>query len=108
MLLWAKNICVLSACCLVLAACGFEPMYGSTTTNAYGQASTENQLSQIAIDNIPDAEGQYLSNQLIDRFYRNGRPANPNYRLLVAPLNETEANLDVTIESENTRAPNTD
>ncbi|MEM6781344.1 MAG: LPS assembly lipoprotein LptE [Pseudomonadota bacterium] len=104
MLLWARSIGILSFMCVVLSACGFEPMYGSTTTNAYGQASTENKLSQVAIDNIPNAEGQYLRNQLIDRFYRNGRPANTNYRLLVSPLTETETNLDVTIESENTRA----
>ena len=89
---------------LTLAACGFEPMYGDTTRGSYGQVATENKFSQVFIDNIPDAEGQYLRNALIDRFYRDGRPANPRYKLVISPLKETETDLDVTIESETTRA----
>lgn len=88
----------------LLTACGFEPMYGNTTSGSYGKIATEDQLAQVTINNIPNAEGQYLRNKLIDRFYRRGRPVKSAYSLSVAPLKETETNLDVTIESENTRA----
>lgn len=88
----------------LLAACGFEPMYGGTTAGSYGSIATEDKLAQVTIDNIPNAEGQYLRNELIDRFYRRGRPVQSTYTLQVAPLKETETNLDITIESESTRA----
>lgn len=90
--------------CIFLTACGFEPMYGNTTAGSYGNVSNENKLANIYIASIPDVEGQFLRNELIDRFYRRGRPANPIYTLQVDKLKETEINLDVTIESENTRA----
>lgn len=89
---------------LLLSACGFEPMYGGSTQNAYGDVSNENELSQIYISNIPDESGQYLRNALIDRFYRHGRPTHPDFTLYVAPLQERETNLDLTVESETTRA----
>lgn len=78
-------------------------MYGGTTRGSYGQMATEDKLGDIFIANIPDAEGQYLRNALIDKFYRRGRPANPNYTLDIQPLQETVIDLDVTIESETTR-----
>src|SRR5690606_16052602 len=56
----------MSLATLVLAACGFSPVYG---TLGQGQsAAAEAYLSQVSIDNIPDREGQYLRNALIDRF----------------------------------------
>lgn len=61
----------------LLAGCGFEPLYGrSSPTGAVGP-----QLNQVEIAIIPDRAGQQLRNFLIDRFYTNGRPAEPVHRL---------------------------
>ena len=84
----------------VLAACGFQPVYG---VNKYTATGTEDYLARIDIANIPDREGQYLRNALIDRFYRDGRPADPLYRLSVRPVHETLVDLDITKSSDATR-----
>lgn len=87
---------------LFLAACGFSPVYGTLGTGSdYGN---EDLLSYIAIDNIPDREGQFLRNELIDRFYRNeGRPTHPQFTLSVSKLNEVKSDLDITETSDSTR-----
>lgn len=86
---------------LLLTACGFSPVYGT-----YGQSAvaTESQLQNITIGNIPDYEGQYLRNALIDRFHRNGTPQTTLYTLTFTPITETKRDLDVTIDSDTTRA----
>ena len=90
---------------LALSACGFQPMYGShaAAKTASGQTA-EAGLDSVGIANIPDAEGVYLRNALIDRFYRHGTPSNPRYELSFGDLNETKTNLDITTSSETTRA----
>lgn len=88
---------------LLLTGCGFEPMYGSYAPNAATQGAPEATLSNIAIGTIPDAEGVYLRNLLIDRFYQNGYPSSPRYTLRVAKIEQNRSDLDITIESEATR-----
>lgn len=87
---------------LLLAACGFSPVYGTLGTGSdYGN---EDLLAYIAIDNIPNREGQILRNELIDRFYRNeGRPANPQFTLSIEDLRENKTDLDITETSDSTR-----
>lgn len=94
-----KIILVLSL--LSLNACGFSPMYGTVANSKSG--AVEEKLSQVEIDIIPDREGQFLRNQLIDRFYRSGMPRSAPYALKVAPLNESISDYDITVESEATR-----
>lgn len=91
---------------LFLAACGFEPVYGTIGRDAPNASTTtaESGLEQVSIGNIPDFEGQYLRNELIDRFYRSGRPANPRYTLNVAIIRESRADLDITKTANTTRA----
>jgi LPS-assembly lipoprotein len=85
---------------LILAACGFAPVYG--THGASENAAS--QLAQIDIHNIPNQEGQYLRNALIDRFYTKGRPAaDPAYNLHIQSLVETLSDLDITKSSDATR-----
>ena len=85
-----------------LSACGFEPIYGEHSTSA--DPAVESRLAQVDIGNIPDREGQYLRNQLIDRFYRkDGRPMDAAYRLDVSGINERKTNLDITKSSDATR-----
>lgn len=84
---------------LALPACGFSPMYGSLGA---GMSAKEG-LDKIDIAMIPDEEGVILRNILIDNFYQNGYPSAPAYRLDVDRLAMTEADLDITINSEVTR-----
>lgn len=86
---------------LLTSACGFTPVYGTLGNNQ--SVGTEDILSYIAIENIPDREGQYLRNVLIDRFYRKERPANTQYSLLIQELTETKRDLDITESSDATR-----
>ena len=86
-----------------LSACGFEPMYGTAFQSTQG-ADVQAEFSQIEIGNIKDKSGQYLRNALIDRFYRDGRPQNPRYTLNISDISEGVIDLDVTKNSDATRA----
>lgn len=86
---------------LFFSACGFEPVYGVNRNVAVG---VESKTSAIEISNIPDREGQYLRNALIDRFYRDGRPENPVYVLDVSRPQEKLSKLDITKTADATRS----
>ena len=86
---------------MLLTACGFHPVYGVNKHTAVG---AESKFEQIGISNIPDREGVYLRNALIDRLYRNGRPSNIVYNLGISPLRESRRSLDITTGSDTTRA----
>lgn len=83
---------------VLLAACGFTPIYG-THTNGEKVAAD---LNQVGIANIPDRKGQLLRNDLIDRMYSQGRPQNPPYTLTVN-LHSTEENLGILANETSTR-----
>ncbi len=68
----------LFAALLSLTACGFQPMYGEN-------AKKTTQTERISIDNIPDRDGQYLRNALIDRI---GTDGEARYSLSVEKLNK--------------------
>ncbi len=91
----------LTGTCLLLAACGFAPMYGSGAGSQSGMSATTG-LDTVEIDTIPDAEGVALRNQLIDRFYASGYPSSPQYQLSVAKVREAITDFDLTVESETT------
>lgn len=95
-----KLLAILSL--LILAACGFSPMYGSGATGSDGLSAAQG-LDQIDIALIPDESGVYVRNILIDQFYQNGYPSSPRFSLIVAPIAEQRAFLDVTADSESTR-----
>lgn len=88
---------------ILLASCGFQPMYGTAFQSGTKKADVQAELSQVAISNIPDRSGQYLRNALIDRFYQNARPANPKYTLVVGAIQESIIDLDITKNSNATR-----
>lgn len=94
---------LLISCSLLLSSgCGFHPVHGTLGRDA-GSQSADAQLAQIAIGGIPDYEGQFLRNALIDRFYQDGRPAAPRYSLSVEKINESHTDLDITKTSDATR-----
>lgn len=85
---------------LCLAACGFHPVYG---VNKYTSVGAETRLAAVQIGSVPNREGQYLRNALIDRFYRDGRPQNALYALKIEPISESQRDLDITIDADSTR-----
>ncbi|PZO88384.1 MAG: hypothetical protein DI626_01860 [Micavibrio aeruginosavorus] len=98
-----RNVIALAAivAALSLTACGFSPMYGSAA-GSQGVSAVEG-LDKVDIAMIPDEEGVFLRNILIDHFYRGGYPSSPAYTLQVQKIRMTEADLDITRESESTR-----
>lgn len=80
-------------------------MYGSAANAPSVSGTTaEAGLDQVEIANIRDAQGVFLRNALIDRFYRNGYPSNPRYELQIGTITESKTSLDITTSSETTRA----
>lgn len=88
---------------LLMTGCGFEPMYGHQSEQIDSRA-VPHQLSQIAIDIIPDREGQSLRNMLIDRLYQSGYPSVPIGTLKISKIEEARNELDLTKSSDATRA----
>ena len=96
-----KNYFIL-CCILFLSSCGFTPIYGNKFQSS--QISIKSELADIEISNIPNYEGQYLRNALIDRFYPNARPVDAKYILNISPIKESTVNLDITKNANATRA----
>lgn len=88
---------------LCLSSCGFTPMYGNLSGDPQDTQQVRETLSTVEIANIPDAEGQYLRNLLIDRFYKDGYPDSARYRLSVGAIQESIVDLDITKTSDATR-----
>lgn len=65
-----------SCSALLLAGCGFRPLYGR---KSFGEVDA--QLAKIKIGIIAEREGQQLHNYLLDRINRKGRPAAPEFLL---------------------------
>jgi LPS-assembly lipoprotein len=86
---------------LSLSGCGFEPMYGENSTSAKAVSAA---LPNIDIDNIPDRDGQYLKNQLIDQLYTNGRPYDAPYVLKISNMNKSIVDLGIQQDATATRA----
>ncbi len=86
---------------LSLPACGFHPVYG--TMDSDGSSHVANLLNDVAIDSIPDRNGQILRNNLIDRMYGDGRPASPRYHLSVS-ITRSEADTGILTDATSTRA----
>ena len=87
---------------LLITSCGFRPMYGDGARNAMSAQKNGNYDVEIGI--IPDREGQYLRNALIDRMYQNGYPTAPRYKLEIAKIDEIEQSLAIAKTSEATRS----
>lgn len=85
--------------CLVITACGFRPLYGTSPSSTEESSSF---LSSIQIDDIPDRSGVMLKNELVDRFHAHGAGA-PRYQLSIAPISESISDLDITVDEDATR-----
>jgi LPS-assembly lipoprotein len=74
-----KRLAVLASC-LLLAACGFRPMYG--------RSSLQPELASIYVEPIAERDGYELRIALIDRLQSDGVDAGKPYHLKVV-LNES-------------------
>lgn len=92
---------VLFSTVLLLTACGFTPLYGGGGEQGEG---VQEKFQQVSIANIPDRQGQILRNDLVDRLYHNGAPAEPVYELSVASIQQKSTALDITPDSSSTRS----
>ena len=72
-----KRVAIFAAC-LMLAGCGFHPLYGTATAP---------QLSSIFVEPIAERDGYEMRNSLIDLLGSDGQEKGKRYRLTVA-LNE--------------------
>lgn len=97
-----RSIFLLTLVVILLPSCGFRPLYGEAAQSKMSAQQNGGYDVEIAI--IPDQTGQYLRNLLIDRFYQNGYPTKPRYRLQVAPIAELEQSLALAKTAESTRS----
>jgi len=84
----------------LLAACGFQPLYGRSPG---GPVATVDDLALIHIRPLEHRTGQKLHNLLRDRLNPRGQPARPGYVLGVR-LRESEDELGVQVDETATRA----
>src|SRR5579872_856045 len=68
---------------LLLAACGWHPLYGKLDDNT----GAGQELASVHVQPIPNRVGQNLYNELRDRINPGGEPADPQYDLVIG-LNE--------------------
>ena len=83
---------------LMLAACGFEPLYverQQDDTWYFGgnfDTSISQEMAKVKIQPISDRFGQILRNDLIDLISPKGQPEEPKYRLYVRLAKKSETN----------------
>ncbi|NCY25846.1 MAG: hypothetical protein EBX37_13665 [Alphaproteobacteria bacterium] len=75
----ALRLLLLAVLPLVLASCGFEPMYGKRATASSGSGS--HAMAGVAIAPLPGRIGQIFKTSLEDLLNPSGAQANPSYRL---------------------------
>jgi LPS-assembly lipoprotein len=76
---------VLGLCALIVAGCGFRPLYGGGRNS---EAATE--FASIRIDPIADRIGQQLHNHLLDLLNPRGRAVETKYVLRVELKGSTQ------------------
>jgi LPS-assembly lipoprotein len=95
------KLLIAAAALLALAACGFEPMYG---TDSAESRTVSTALPDIEVASISDRDGQYLRNLLMDRLYQHGRPGEAPYILKFGTLSKNIVDLGIQKDATATRA----
>lgn len=86
--MWSSRLAIVFAGAVLLAACGFRPLYSRGDGDAPGVTSY---LQSIQVDLIADRSGQLLHNRLLDLLNPRGRPVSPQYLLKVRLSEGTES-----------------
>ncbi len=94
---------ILALCLFIsvtLSGCGFSPLYSSSDYRP-----VTNKFKDIEISNIPNRNGQFLRNLLLDNLYSSSKISNtPKYRLDIKSLKESVVNLGIQKDATATRA----
>lgn len=72
---------MLAAMMMLVAACGFKPLYDQSGANDQIARQALIEMGKIKIERIPNREGQLFRNALIASINPRGEPSNPKYRL---------------------------
>ena len=94
-----RSYTIAAAACLLLAACGFQPLYGEREQTA----ATDDLLKLVTVPPIADRVGQLVRIELTNRLTPTRPVPEPVYQLRVR-LNESKSNLAVRKDSTATRA----
>lgn len=95
--MWLSRTAFTLCFVLLVSSCGFKPLYTTGATPAARAFDT------IAVSNIPDREGQYLRNMLLDKLYSGGIPAEPRYVLNVRAVRKTVTSFGIKRSATSTR-----
>jgi LPS-assembly lipoprotein len=76
---FVKRFSLLLGFTVLLAGCGFQPLYGT----AGGTRNLPADLARIQIAPIPDRLGQQVRNTLLDQLNPGGEPSGADYKLTV-------------------------
>jgi len=102
--MWSSRAPLICVLVLALAGCGFRPLYAPPQEDATGRGVYAFDIfKRVHINNIPNREGQYFRNQLVQLLQPSGRSPKHNYVLDVT-LNETTQDLAVQKSAIATRA----
>jgi len=82
--------------CLVLGACGFQPVYGNAQKSLA-------QNPGIEIGDMPNRDGQYFRNILVDRLQPHGVPQNARYFLKLSAPEKSIFNIGIRRDATATR-----
>lgn len=82
---WSRAFALAAA--LLLAGCGFTPVYGERGELPRG---AQTQLANVQVTPIEERVGQMLRNVLLDQMNPGGMPAKPLYRLSVNLVERTQ------------------
>jgi LPS-assembly lipoprotein len=86
--MWSRSrafvvVAVVAIAGLGLSGCGFQPLYGSSTTTASGTRLSE-AMAAVDVQPIPGRVGQKVRNELIFSNTGGGNAAPPRYQLKIA------------------------
>jgi LPS-assembly lipoprotein len=86
--MWSRSrafvvVAVAAIAGLGLSGCGFQPLYGSSTTTASGTRLSE-AMAAVDVQPIPGRVGQKVRNELIFASTGGGNAAPPRYKLKIA------------------------
>jgi len=75
-----RSLLALAGLLPLAAACGFQPLYGTTPAGS----SVSNELAAVRIAPLRERNGQILHNLLRDRLNPYGQPVEPRYQLSIS------------------------
>ena len=92
-----KSFISILALCLVLAGCGYHPLYGDRA-----DAVTSEDLALIYVAPVSDRSGQQLRNFLLEELNASGQPSRPIYTL-TSSLNVAATGVSLSRDSTTSR-----